>query len=166
MSNFILLLVNGLFGSSSSLGFGWLDLRGLSLANVDVDVDVNERLSFFGRLYNMDTNPDTGMWYLIITLYVLLIIVYNLGFARKIKFWQSVVIYIVMFIGTLMLAFLGAFYPVGESLIVAAIVLGLYRFRLHRERESGALSLDEKRRQAMEQSKLAAKKMDGKGSEN
>lgn len=141
MSNFILLILNG-----------------LSIMNVNV----TERLSFFGRLFGMDTNPDVGIWYLIITLYILLAIVYHLGFARKIKLWQNVVIHIMMFIGTLFLAFLGVFYPVGESLIVAAIILGLYRFRLHRERESGGLSLEEKRLQAQEQSKIAAKKVESK----
>lgn len=140
MNNFILLLLNG-------------------LSVMNVTVDANERLSFFGRLYNMDTNPDVGIWYLIITLFVLMIIVYHLGFARKLKVWQHAVIYIVTFIGTLFLSFLGVFYPVGESLIIAAIILGIYRFRLHSERESGALSLEEKRRQAKEQSKLVAKKV-------
>lgn len=128
----------------------------LSLMNVNV----TERLSFFGRLFNMDTNPEAGMWYMIITLYVLLIIVYNLGFARKIKLWQSVVIYIVMFIGTLVLAFMGVFYPVGESLIIAAIILAIYRFRLHRERGSDGQSLEEKRKKAQEQSKLAMRKVE------
>ena len=129
---------------------------GLNLMNVNV----TERLSFFGRLFGMDTNPDAGMWYLIITLFILLIIVYNLGFARKLKLWQNVIIYIAMFFGTLVLAFLGVFYPVGESLIVAAIILAIYRFRLHRERESGGLSLEEKRKRAQEESKVAVRKVE------
>lgn len=125
-----------------------------------MNVNVNERLSFFGRLFNMDTNPDVGIWYMIITLFILLIIVYNLGFARKIKLWQSVVIYIVMFIGTLILSFMGVFYPVGESLIIAAIILAIYRFRLHRERGAGGPSLEEKREQAKMQSKMAVRKIE------
>lgn len=100
-------------------------------------VNVNERLTFFGRLYSLDTNPELGMWLLFITIFALCVVVYVLGFARKIKFWQNVVVYVVMFIGALMLTFFGAFLPVAESLIVAAIVLGLYRFRLHRERQAG-----------------------------
>src|SRR5699024_10332596 len=64
-------------------------------------------------------------------------LVYVLGFARKIKLWQNVVIYIVMFVGCIMLTFFGAFLPVAESLAVAAVVLGLYRFRLHQERKAG-----------------------------
>lgn len=98
---------------------------------------VGERLTFFGRLFNLETNPESGMWYLFITIYVLCILVYNLGFARKIKLWQNIVIYIVMFIGCIILTFFGAFLPVAESLIVAAIVLGLYRIRLHQERKAG-----------------------------
>ncbi|WP_462420393.1 YlaH-like family protein [Salinicoccus sp. Marseille-QA3877] len=100
-------------------------------------VNVNERLTFFGRLYGLDTNPETGMWLLFITIFALCILVYVLGFARKIKLWQNVIVYIAMFAGALVLTFFGAFLPVAESLIVAAIVLGLYRFRLHRERRAG-----------------------------
>lgn len=103
----------------------------------NASVNVNERLTFFGRLYGLDTNPELGMWLLFITIFVLSIIVYVLGFARKIKLWQNIVIYIAMFFGCLILTFFGAFLPVAESLIVAAIVLGLYRFRLHRERKAG-----------------------------
>lgn len=98
---------------------------------------VGDRLTFFGRLYNLETNPEAGMWYLFITIYILSIIVYNFGFARKVKLWQNVIIYIAMFIGCLVLTFFGAFLPVAESMIVAAIVLGLYRLRLHQERKAG-----------------------------
>lgn len=133
----------------------------LNFLNV-LSVNVAERLSFFGRLYNMDTNPDTGMWMMIGTIFILLVVVYNLGFARKIKLWQNIIIYIVMFIGTIMLAFLGVFYPVAESLIIAAIVLGLYRFRLHNERQNNEMSLDEKKALAQEESKAAMRREESK----
>lgn len=107
------------------------------LPDVLMNVSVGERLTFFGNLYNLDTNPEAGMWYLFITIFVLCIIVYNLGFARKIKWWQNIVIYIVMFLGAIFLTFFGAFLPITESLIVAAIVLALYRYRLHKERKAG-----------------------------
>lgn len=129
-------------------------------------VNVTERLSFFGRLYNMDTTPDTGMWLMIATVFVLLIIVYNLGFARKIKLWQNVIIYILMFLGTFLLAFLAAFYPVVESLIIAAIVLGLYRFRLSRERDATDVTLMDKKRMAQVESKRAMKRLDNDDTKN
>lgn len=105
-----------------------------------MDVNVTERLTFFGRVFGLDTNPEAGMWYLYITIFILCIVVYNLGFARKIKFWQNIIIYIVMFAGCIVLTFFGAFLPIAESLIVAAVVLALYRYRLHKERKAGKIS--------------------------
>ncbi|MHD0370453.1 YlaH-like family protein [Mammaliicoccus sciuri] len=103
----------------------------------NVSVNPTERLSFFGKLFRVDENPEPGMWLLLLTIFVLSAIVYNLGFARKLKFWQNIIIYILLFLGCLLLTFLAVFLPVGESLIIAAIVLGLYRYRLHKERSSG-----------------------------
>src|SRR5699024_10332595 len=36
-----------------------------------MNVNVTERLTFFGRIYGLDTNPQMGMWYLFITIYLL-----------------------------------------------------------------------------------------------
>ncbi|WP_344701493.1 YlaH-like family protein [Salinicoccus jeotgali] len=102
-----------------------------------MSVNVTERLTFFGRLFRLDSNPESGMWYLFITIFILSILVYNLGFARKVKVWQNAIIYVVMFLGCIILTFFGAFLPVAESLIVATAVLALYRFRLHQERKAG-----------------------------
>ena len=102
-----------------------------------MSVNVTERLTFFGRLFGLDSNPESGMWYLFITIFILSILVYNLGFARKVKVWQNAIIYVVMFLGCIILTFFGAFLPVAESLIVATAVLALYRFRLHQERKAG-----------------------------
>ncbi|WP_245573083.1 YlaH-like family protein [Jeotgalicoccus psychrophilus] len=101
---------------------------------------MQERLTFFGRLYGLDTNPEAGMWYLFITIFVLCAIVYQLGFARKVKLWQTLVIYLMMFIGVIFLTFFGAFYPVAECLIVIAIILAGYRYRLHKERKEGNIA--------------------------
>lgn len=109
----------------------------LILLNTQSGANLQERLTFFGRVYGLDTNPDAGMWYLFITIFVLCAIVYQLGFARKVKLWQTAVIYIMMFIGVIFLTFFGAFYPVAECLVVIAIVLAGYRYRLHKERKEG-----------------------------
>ncbi|MCK1976578.1 YlaH-like family protein [Jeotgalicoccus huakuii] len=115
-------------------------LNQLILLNASDVSNVQERLTFFGRLYGLDSNPDTGMWYLLITIFVLCAIVYHLGFARKVKWWQTIVIYILMFIGVIFLTFFGAFYPVAECLIVIAIILAGYRYRLHKERKAGKIA--------------------------
>lgn len=100
----------------------------------NVSTDPEQRMSFLAKLFAVDKNPEAGMWYLLIAIFILSAIVYNLGFARKLKPWQNVVIYIMLFLGCIILNFLAVFLPVGESLIIAAIVLGLYRYRLHKER--------------------------------
>ena len=112
----------------------------LILLNAQSGAGLTERLTFFGRLYGLDSNPESGMWYLFITIFVLCAIVYQLGFARKVKLWQTVVIYILMFFGVIFLTFFGAFYPVAECLIVIAIILAGYRYRLHKERKEGNIA--------------------------
>lgn len=100
-----------------------------------VSTNPSERLSFLAKLFQVDTHPQQGMWMLLIAIFILSAIVYHLGFARKLKLWQNIVIYILLFFGCILLTFLAVFLPVGESLILAAIVFGLYRLRLHNERQ-------------------------------
>lgn len=97
-----------------------------------------ERMSFFAKLYNVDMNPEVGMWMLYGTIIILSALVYNLGFARKLSPLQNVVIYVVLAIGSTVLTFFAVFLPVGEGLVVAAIVLGIYRLRLHQARKQRA----------------------------
>ncbi|GGA97802.1 hypothetical protein ERX37_04290 [Macrococcus hajekii] len=101
-----------------------------------VSTDPSERLSFLAKLFRVDTNPEQGMWMLLFAIFILSVIVYKLGFARKLKLWQNIVIYVLLFLGCILLTFLAVFLPVGESLILAAIVFGLYRLRLHKERKN------------------------------
>ncbi|MBO1578834.1 MULTISPECIES: YlaH-like family protein [Bacillus] len=89
-----------------------------------------ERMSFFAKLYNVDVNPEVGMWLLYGTMIILSALVYNLGFARKLSLLKNVVIYVVLAIGCTVLTFFGVLLPVGEGLVVAALVLGIYRLRL------------------------------------
>ena len=56
-------------------------------------------------------------------------IVYKLGFAKKLRLLQNLVIYIFLFIGCLVLTFLAFFLPIVEGLIVAALILIIYRVR-------------------------------------
>jgi YlaH-like protein len=98
-------------------------------------MDVQERLSFFASLYRVDEHPETGMWYLYVTIVGLCIIVYQLGFAKKLPLLKNVVIYTVMALGCTILSFLAVFLPMGESLVIAAVVLGIYRFRLRNARK-------------------------------
>ncbi len=99
-------------------------------------MDVLERMSFFARLYNVAENPEIGMWWLYGTIIVLSILVYNLGFARKLPVLQNVIIYILLILGCSILTFFAIFLPVAEGLVVAAIVLGIYKMRLHQAKQA------------------------------
>ncbi|MFD6209006.1 YlaH-like family protein [Peribacillus sp. NPDC060253] len=98
-------------------------------------MDIQERLSFFAALYKVDENPEAGMWYLYLTIFGLCILVYQLGFAKKLPLLKNVVIYAVMALGCTLLSFFAVFLPMGEALVIASLVLGIYRFRLHNSRK-------------------------------
>lgn len=70
----------------------------------------------------------------LIVLFILSAIVYKLGFAKKLTIKQNIVIYIFLFVGCILLTFLALFLPMIEGLIIAAIVLILYKGRLWREK--------------------------------
>ncbi|GAB6258910.1 YlaH-like family protein [Peribacillus sp. N1] len=98
-------------------------------------MDIQERLSFFAALYRVDENPEAGMWYLYLTVFGLCILVYQLGFAKKLPLLKNVVIYVVMALGCTLLSFFAVFLPMGEALVIASLVLGIYRIRLHNTRK-------------------------------
>ena len=68
-------------------------------------------------------------------------IVYKLGFAKKLSFGRNVIIYTFLFIGCIVLTFLALFLPMIEGLIVAALILIIYKSRLWREKREEAKQL-------------------------
>ncbi|WP_141431324.1 YlaH-like family protein [Bacillus sp. 03113] len=98
-------------------------------------MDVNDRLSFFASLYEVHEHPLLGMWLLYFTIILLCIIVFKLGFARKLPVIKSAVIYVFLILGCTVLTFFGVFLPIAEGLVVAAIILIIYKIRLHAERK-------------------------------
>ncbi|WML49392.1 YlaH-like family protein [Neobacillus sp. PS3-34] len=101
-------------------------------------MDVTERLSFFAALYRVGDQPTVGMWLLYFTIVALSIVVYKLGFAKKLPIAKSIVIYLFLFIGCTLLTFLGIFLPVAEALVVAALILVIYKIRLHQQKKQQA----------------------------
>ncbi|XJZ28360.1 YlaH-like family protein [Bacillota bacterium Lsc_1132] len=99
---------------------------------------VKERLSFFAALYKVSEQPKVGMWLLYLTIVVLSVIVYKLGFAKKMPLGKSVIIYFFLVVGCTFLTFLGAFLPVAEGLVVAALILIIYKIRLHQSKKQQA----------------------------
>lgn len=102
-------------------------------------MNIAERLSFFASLYKVDTNPDTGMWLLYITIVILCIISYKLGFSVKLPLIKSVVIYLFLILGSTILTFLAIFLPVTEGLAIIALVLIIYRIRRYVDQKKGKL---------------------------
>ncbi|TYS90995.1 YlaH-like family protein [Rossellomorea aquimaris] len=100
-------------------------------------MDVTERLSFFASLYRVDQNAEMGMWLLYITIVGLSILVYKLGFAKKLPVMKSILIYSFLILGCTILTFLGIFLPVAEGLVVAALILVIYKIRLTNEKKKG-----------------------------
>lgn len=61
---------------------------------------------------------------------------YKLGFARKLPLLKDVFVYIMLAVGTYILTIFSIFgLPITESLVIIAIVLAIYRFRLHQQRK-------------------------------
>ena len=73
-------------------------------------MDIQERLSFFAALYQVDENPEAGMWYLYLTIFGLCIVVYQLGFAKKLPLLKNIVIYAIMAFGCTILCFFADFF--------------------------------------------------------
>ncbi|MGR9050305.1 YlaH-like family protein [Halobacillus faecis] len=94
----------------------------------------------FGSEVNLNDESEVTMLFrsfmlLYLTTVTLAIITFKLGFARKLPLMKTIVVYSVLIIGTFILTLiLGLNLPLPESLVVAALILGIYRIRLHRER--------------------------------
>ncbi|WP_078547380.1 YlaH-like family protein [Litchfieldia alkalitelluris] len=98
-------------------------------------MDVSQYLSFFPSLYRVEENPTAGMWALYLTIFALSILVYKLGFAQKLPILKSVLIYLFLGVGCTILTFLGIFLPVTEGLVVAALILIIYKIRLYQSKK-------------------------------
>jgi hypothetical protein len=77
-------------------------------------------------------------WIMYIIINALSILVFNLGFARKLPLLKNVVIYAVMFFGNMFITLFALTLPVIESLGIAALVLGMYKFQLRRHKQEEA----------------------------
>lgn len=83
---------------------------------------------------NMPSYESAGIVEFIVLL-ILCAIVYKLGFAREgLVWWKSLIIYIFLFLGCIILTFLALFLPMIEGLIIAAIILIIYKLRLKFEK--------------------------------
>ncbi|MEH7093232.1 YlaH-like family protein [Neobacillus vireti] len=89
-------------------------------------------LRFFIELTN-DIKTGVILQYVFIVL--LSVIVYRLGFAKKLPLGKNIVIYFSLCIGCLMLLFFSYALPIAEGLGVAAVLLIIYKIRLHQSKK-------------------------------
>ncbi|MBM7659515.1 type IV secretory pathway TrbL component [Bacillus mesophilus] len=94
--------------------------------------------SFFAALYQIDQNPEIGMWLLYITIFLLSALVYKLGFAKKLPLLKTIVIYFFLGLGCSFLTILAVALPVVEGLMVASLVLIIYKIRLNQSKKEGS----------------------------
>lgn len=103
-------------------------------------MNVSERLTFFAALYKVNEQPKLGMWLLYLTIVALSIVVYKLGFAKKLPLGKNIVIYTFLVLGDTIMTFFGVFLPIAEGLFIAAIILIIYKIRLHQSKKHKAES--------------------------
>ncbi|WP_042341545.1 YlaH-like family protein [Bacillus timonensis] len=84
------------------------------------------------------TTPSVGANILYGVILILTIIVFRLGFAKKLPLLKNIVIYLFLALGCTILTFLGAFLPIAEGLLIAALLLSIYKIRLHQTKKSEA----------------------------
>lgn len=83
---------------------------------------------FFVQLTN---DLTTAGWLQYLFIVILTVIVFRLGFAKKLPLLKNIVIYVSLSIGCFILLFFSFSLPVAESLSVAALILIIYKIRLH-----------------------------------
>lgn len=75
-------------------------------------------------------------WAFFVVNAILGIISYKLGFARQLPIIKSIIVYIFLIIGVFVVTIFSIMgLPISESLFIVALVLAIYRFRLHKERK-------------------------------
>ncbi|PLR97430.1 YlaH-like family protein [Bacillus sp. T33-2] len=84
-------------------------------------------LRFFIEL----TDVKTGVWLQYLTIVILSVIVYKLGFAKKLPVIQNIIIYTCLVLGCFIFLLFSYGLPVVEGLAVAAAILIIYKVRRH-----------------------------------
>jgi len=103
--------------------------------NAEETTKVYERMAGITRfLYENLPSYDIAGYVVFLLVFVLSAIVYKLGFAKKLKLSQNIAIYVFLFLGCIMLTFFALFLPMIEGLIVAALILIVYKTRMWREK--------------------------------
>lgn len=126
----------GILGLKSAL------LGELNVIQVAAQVNIQETEEAYKKmagvtrfLYQNMPSYEIAGYILFFLVFILSAIVYKLGFAKKLKWSQNMIIYIFLFLGCIMLTFFALYLPMVEGLIVAALILIVYKTRLWREKK-------------------------------
>ncbi|MFL6558355.1 MAG: YlaH-like family protein [Bacillus sp. (in: firmicutes)] len=91
-------------------------------------------LRFFIEL----TDVKTAVWLQYLYIVILSAIVYKLGFAKKLPLLKNIVIYLCLLIGCLVMLIFSYALPIAEGLAGAALLLIIYKIRLHQTKKHQA----------------------------
>ncbi|EGL82470.1 hypothetical protein CathTA2_2009 [Caldalkalibacillus thermarum TA2.A1] len=78
------------------------------------------------------TDPPLAFFLLYLVIVILMAIAYKLGFARKLPVLKQAIVYLVLAVGCLILAFMGYVIPIADILVITVIVLAIVRYRMTR----------------------------------
>ena len=117
----------------------WFNLNfaqaSVSSNNLETESFVYERMSGIARyIYENMPSFEVAGYVVFILVFILSAIVFKLGFARELPLLKNIVIYKFLFLGCLMLTFFAFFLPMIEGLMVAALILIVYKSRMWREK--------------------------------
>ena len=103
--------------------------------STDETTRVYDRMSGITRyIYENMPSYEIAGYVVFILVFILSAIVFKLGFARELPLLQNIIIYTFLFLGCIMLTFFAFFLPMIEGLIVAALILIVYKSRMWREK--------------------------------
>lgn len=116
-------------------------LLNLALNFIQASVSTDETTRVYNRMsgitryiYENMPNYDAAGYVVFILVFILSAIVFKLGFARELPLLKNIIIYIFLFGGCIMLTFFAFFLPMIEGLMVAALILVVYKSRMWREK--------------------------------
>ena len=116
-------------------------LLNLALTFIQASVSADETTIVYDRMsgitrYIYENMPsyDAAGYVVFILVFILSAIVFKLGFARELPLLKNIIIYTFLFLGCIMLTFFAFFLPMIEGLIVAALILIVYKSRMWREK--------------------------------
>ncbi|PAV29873.1 hypothetical protein CIL05_08310 [Virgibacillus profundi] len=97
-----------------------------------MDTDFNLLFDFILEI----NGTDNIYWIFYVLNFIFGAISFKLGFARELPLLKNIFVYIMLGVGTLIVTIFSIFkMPITESLIIVAVVLAIYRFRLYRQRK-------------------------------